>query len=312
MDDRLSSNLPAGLSASPLTPDDLHAVYELERVCQANDEGEAAIDLSDIEAGWRRPDFDLATMTCGVFADRALIGYAEVFNGRAEAAVLPEQRGRGIGRWLAHRTWSMAHDQGWDSVGQTISDGAADARELFTSLGYRAGHESWVLRIDLAQEPESPALPRGLRFHAFAPTNEDRAVFDVIDPAFNEWPDRVSEGFENWREEMLHRDEVRPELVVLIADGDRLVGAAIGFDYGPGEEGWIQQVAVENAYRGRGLGRALLQESFRRFWMEGRRTVGLSTDSRTGALGLYLEVGMEVRSTYTRMTKDLSPAAEPA
>ena len=65
----------------------------------------------------------------------------------------------------------------------------------------------------------------------------------------------------------------------------------------------MEQVAVENAHRGRGLGRALLEESVRRFWELGRRQVGVSTDSRTGALGLYEHVGMSVRRTYTRWMK---------
>jgi hypothetical protein len=37
----------------------------------------------------------------------------------------------------------------------------------------------------------------------------------------------------------------------------------------------------------------------------GRRLVGLSTDSRTGALTLYERIGMRVRRTYTAWSKNL-------
>jgi ribosomal protein S18 acetylase RimI-like enzyme len=305
------SDPPAGTTARPLEPGDLDAVVELERASQEHD-GLEGLDRSDIEAGWRRPDFRLAAMSVGVFDGDLLAGYAEVFNGRAEASVRPGDRGRGIGTWLARATWSLARELGWRSVGQTVPETATDATAMLRTLGYRVGHTSWLLGIDLDREPGTPDLPDGCTFHGFAPERDERALFDVIDPAFDEWPGRVSEGFENWREVILRRPQVRPELVVVIAHGDRPVGAAIGFDYGDEQDGLIQQLAVERTWRGRGLGRALLQESFRRFWNAGRRTVGLSTDSRTGALGLYLYVGMDVRATYIRMTKELSPEAPPA
>jgi mycothiol synthase len=307
----VSGRLPAGLTERALGPHDLEVVFEVERASQRHDRIQG-VGLSDIRAAWRRPGFDPATMSVGVFEDGRLVGYAEVFNGRAEATVRPEHRGRGIGVWLARRTWDLARRGGSDSVGQSVSEHARDALALFDRLGYRVGHTSWVLRIEHTAEPGPAVLPPGFRLEDFTPTVDDRAVFDVIDPAFNEWPGRVSEGFENWREEVLRRDEVRPELVVLITHGERRIGAAIGFDYGHDEEGWIQQIAVERAHRGRGLGRALLQECFRRFWRGGHAAVGLSTDSRTGALGVYLRVGMHVRATYLRMTRELSPAAGPA
>ena len=40
-------------------------------------------------------------------------------------------------------------------------------------------------------------------------------------------------------------------------------------------------------------------------WDRGDRVCGLSTDSRTGALGLYENVGMHVTRSYTNLTKAL-------
>ncbi len=184
-----------------------------------------------------------------------------------------------------------------------------DAAALLRSHGYEVAHTAWVLRIDLDDEPPpEPSLPSELALRDLRPGEDARALFDLIDTAFDEWEDRESHGFDNWAAAFLQRDEVVPELAPLIVDGERLVGAALTYHYGLDDdvEGWIQQLAVDKAYRGRGLGRALLQECFRRFHGVGYRHCGLSTDSRTGALGLYEHVGMRVRSSFTRYTKKLA------
>jgi ribosomal protein S18 acetylase RimI-like enzyme len=76
-------------------------------------------------------------------------------------------------------------------------------------------------------------------------------------------------------------------------------------DYGI-DDGWIQQVATKATHRHRGLARALLHHAFGVYRDRGKRTVELSTDSRTGALGLYEKVGMRVISSYTNYVIELN------
>jgi len=267
------------------------------------DDGTVEIDLSDLKAELRQPDFHVATMSVGVFAAHRLVAYAKVFQGRAEALVHPQHRGRGIGAALMRWTWATARMEGRVRVGQTISVNEKSAEALFRSNGYEYGHTSWILDIELAGPPRPPVLPASYRFRSFQPGQDGREVFLLIDRAFQEWRGLSSEsqGFENWAASVLQK--VAPELVVVIDDGSRIRGTAIGHDYGPEAEGWIEQIAVERTHRGQGLGRALLEECFRRFYALGRRRCGVSTDSRTGALGLYEHAGMSVRRTYTRWIK---------
>lgn len=302
-------DLPEAYEARPAARDDLEVVFALVAECERHDDGAAEIALSDIAADWNRPDFDLETMSITVWRGDELAAAGDVFMGRAEIDVAPAHRGRGLGAALLPWTWAVARADGRDTVGQTVSDNRADAEALFRSHGYEPSHTAWVLRIDLdAEPPAEPPLPPGLAFRDLRPGDDDHAVFDVIDTAFDEWEDRESHGFDNWAPAFLHREEVVPELVPLVVDGDRIVGVALNLHYGLDDdvEGWIQQLAVDKAYRGRGLGRALLQESFRRFHRVGYRRCGLSTDSRTGALSLYEHVGMHVRSSFTRYTRHLA------
>jgi ribosomal protein S18 acetylase RimI-like enzyme len=300
-------DLPEGYRARPSTRDDVEATFRLVAECERLDTGTVDVSSSDIAAEWERPDFDLDTMSIAVWHGDELAASGDVFMGRAEVDVAPTHRRRGLGCALLPWTWRVARADGRDSVGQTVSDQRLDAVELFRAHAYEPRHTSWALRIDLGDEPPPPpSLPAGLAIRNFRPGDDDRALFEVIDVAFDEWPDRESHGFENWAAESLRRHEVVPELVPLVADGDRIVGASLNYRYGSDDQGWVQSLAVDKAYRGRGLGRALLQESFRRFHEAGYRRCGLSTDSRTGALGLYEHVGMHVRSSYTRWTKQLT------
>ena len=65
-----------------------------------------------------------------------------------------------------------------------------------------------------------------------------------------------------------------------------------------GEVGYVEQLAVRSDQRGRGLARALVADAFDRARARGALRSELSTDSRTGALGLYEKVGMVVTKTY--------------
>ena len=93
-----------------------------------------------------------------------------------------------------------------------------------------------------------------------------------------------------------------PTLARVAVRDDELVGVVTPIL--PGEF-WIQQVAVRVDRQGRGIGSALLAEAFRVGRDAGYGAMGLSTDSRTGALPFYERLGMRVTSSYTNHRKVL-------
>ncbi len=69
---------------------------------------------------------------------------------------------------------------------------------------------------------------------------------------------------------------------------------------------YVDRLAVRRDRRGIGLARALLVDSFAAARAHGATRSELSTDSRTGALGLYEKVGMEVTSVWRHWAIDTS------
>ena len=304
-------SLPDGYRPRRLTREDAEAVTGVVAATELDVDGAVEIDVSDVRVDWERPNFDQARMSVGVAHGDELIAFAEVYRGRAEVEVLPRHRGRGIGTALMRWTWEAARRDGRAEVSQILSDAHATGAALLRANAYEVGHVSWVLRIALDGEIPDASLPEGLAFRDWRPGEDDRAIWRVIEDAFSEWPGRDEETpFEDWKATIADHEAIRPDTTPVVVDGDRIVGVAVGMDYSSeaSNEGWVQQLAVNREYRGRGLGRALLHESFRRFKAMGWEQAGLSTDSRTGALALYEHVGMHVERSYTRWVKRLDDA----
>ena len=162
-----------------------------------------------------------------------------------------------------------------------------------------------LLRIDLGDATPEVTVPDGIELRPYQAADA-RAVYQVIEDAFNEWPDREPTTFEGWAAHVISHPAFAPELSRLAFEGSELVGVALCDDYEGQDEGWVPQVATKATHRHRGIARALLQSAFAAFHATGRRQVGLSTDTRTGALTLYERIGMRVRRTYTSWAKDLN------
>jgi GNAT superfamily N-acetyltransferase len=293
-----------GLTTAPLTRQDSAAVAHVWRASELHDDGEAMFTEEDFVVACERPSMDLERHTIGVRDGDELVALAMLFGERSVFAhVHPSHRGRGIGAWLLRWTEDAARAVGHDRVSQTVSENEHAARALLEAAGYEPSWEDWLFRIELDREPDPPRLPAGYALREFVRGRDDRAVYEVVDKAFAEWPDHEPETFEDWAAGTFLREGFVPELIATVVQGEAIVGAAVMLR--EADDLFVAQLAVARPHRGRGLARALLVQSFATAWRAGLRGVELGTDSRTGARGLYEHVGMRVKRTFREYQKAL-------
>jgi ribosomal protein S18 acetylase RimI-like enzyme len=130
---------------------------------------------------------------------------------------------------------------------------------------------------------------------------DERAVWLVVEESFADHWGYTAMPFDEF---MYYRIEGQPHFdpsVVFIAqDGAEIAGVAMCLPSTAGrpDTGWVSVLGVRSAWRGRGIGMALLQHAFGEFQRRGCLSVGLNVDgsSLTGADRLYERAGMyEVR-----------------
>jgi len=298
-------NLPDGLSQRPLRASDAAAVTAVMAAQELVDVGQVVIEEADIVAEWQRPGYDVPAHTVGVLDGDRLVAYAEVgwITDRADAAVHPDHRGRGIGTELARWLREKAGELGGDLVGMPVPQGSAGDR-LLESLGWRVRWTSWVLRLPEGTSVPERALPDGYAIGEAVDADLE-GIWTMQEDAFLEWSARERDTFEEWRAGTVLRPGFEPwHLRVAHDPAGAVVGMALVQTNG--EEAYVARLATRKDQRGLGLGQALLVDAFAAGAAHGATAFELSTDSRTGALGLYEKVGMTVISVWLNRAIEVS------
>src|SRR5690606_16415414 len=130
--------------------------------------------------------------------------------------------------------------------------------------------------------------------------------WETVEDSFRDLWGRPQVSFEQFTER-LNTGRFDPELWILAEDGDQLAGVSIcEID---GDKGVVRTLGVRRPWRKRGLGLALLNQSFRAFVDRGIRRAWLSVDadSPTGAPRLYSRAGMQVTESYILHIKEIRP-----
>ena len=291
--------LPDGLTSRTLTLDDARAVFEVAAAQELVDVGKVEIEPADIVSDWSRPSWDVATHTIGVFDGARMVAYGEITSSdRGDAAVHPDYRRRGLGTAIAGWMQQTVRHHGGTGYGSPVPVDSAGDR-LLEKLGYRVRWTSWVLTLPEGRQIQHRDLPDGYEIREARP-EEYPAVHDVKEDAFLEWSVREREPYDDFHASAVGRPGFEPWNVRVVTDP---VGTVVGFAWVimAGEaapEAYIDLLAVRSDQRHRGLAQALLVDAFTRGREHGAKRSALSTDSRTGALSLYLKVGMEVGDVW--------------
>ena len=311
--------LPDGLTTRPLQNSESKALFELIAAQELHDTGQVAIEEADLISDWALPGYDLGASSIGVFDGEELVAYAEHMRGdRADAAVRPHDRGRGIGTWLASWLRDLGRSRGVTVIGMPVPEGS-DGDRLLDALGYRVRWTSWVLALPEGTTIRTRELPAG--YTVREATREDyAAVHDLLEDAFLEWSDRERETFEAFDAMVLQRPGFAPWNARVVTDADGAVvaaaivhlaesqpaeAAAEAAEAAESRTAYIARLGTRPDQRNRGLAQALLMDSFAAGREHGATVFELSTDSRTGALSLYEKVGMVVRDVWVNRAIEL-------
>ena len=298
--------LPPGLSARPLRSTDAAAVTAVMAAAELAVLGRVMIEEAYLLGDWNRPSFDLETSTVGVFEGDQLLGYAEVSGpGRGDAAVHPDHLGRGIGTVLARWMQDTARSQGQSEIGMPVPVGSPGER-LLLGLGYRVRWQSWVLAFPAGREIAPVPLPDGYSLRIAGPYDVEHA-WEVTEDAFLEWSERPKQPFEDWVAGVTGLPTYEPWNLQVAAAPDGSIAGTVHVTLDSNAPiGFVDKIAVRADQRGLGLAKALLAAAFGSAREHGAERSELSTDSRTGALDLYLGLGMEIDSTWVNLGIDLA------
>lgn len=170
------------------------------------------------------------------------------------------------------------------------------------------------MRIDFAAAPDSPEWPDGFILRTLDPERDLGPLCVAIEEAFRDHWGRVPTTPE--AEEKETREWIRWQgdafdatLSMLAWDGDQVAGYVLGRWHLPLDRsrGVVASLAVRSAWRGRGLGLALLRSALGNFHRRGCASAELLVDSGnlTGALRLYESAGMRAFRTQIVYEKEL-------
>jgi mycothiol synthase len=193
--------------------------------------------------------------------------------------------------------------------------GEPQVSALLRNRGYEEVRRFWRMGIEFDGWPAPPEQVEGIDIRAFEPGQES-ATYRCLAEAFE---DHWGDGFST-EEEWIHRhidaaEQYHPDQWFLAWSGDEVAGALIGRPQAVQDPsvGYIGALGVRRAYRGRGVGEALLRTSFTRLYEAGcgGALLHVDGDSPTGADRLYERVGMTAIPQFATWEKELRPGTEP-
>lgn len=321
------NTLPQGFTVRPPTMDDVKTVFDIIIASDTALYGtpEPGYTLDDLRHDWQAPGLNLATDNWVVISPEGCpVGASGVWHRNdylrfyTHPSVHPEYSGLGIGSFLLQKAEACARQyiphatpEARITLGTALSSIDKAGLQRLEKERFTLVRRSWRMEIDLDEAPPKPQWPEGIVVRTFNSGQEERAVFDAVEEAFQDHWGYMPGNFEQWQHWTIERKDFDPSLWFLACDGNKIAGTSL-CEYQAVDRGWVNDLAVLRPWRRKGLGMALLHYSFGEFYRRGIRNVGLEVDSQnlTGATRLYERVGMHSTRQYDTYEKELRPGVE--
>jgi len=317
--------LDPGLHLRPVKWSDLEAVTQLiYDVCAADGDTIAAVTSEELRHEWEAPGFELERDAFLIeTSDGQVVGYEEFYNEhehvrlRTDGYVHPHFKGGGIGTSLlrmieqrARAEIAFAEPDVRVSLHSMTDQHDSAGLELYRNEGYQPLRYHWRMEIVLDRPPAEAKFPEGIELRPFVKGEHDVPVWQAQNEAWRDHRGSHDVTLEEWRRSRFDDPEFNPSLWQIAWDGDEVAGFSLN-RYRMGI-GWIRTLGVRRPWRRRGLGEALLLQSFGEFYRRGTKTIGLGVDAQnpTGATRLYQKAGMYIASEYVTYEKELRPGRD--
>jgi ribosomal protein S18 acetylase RimI-like enzyme len=272
--------------ARPATPADLDGVLALQRAWNEAVYGEPRTTRETLAAHWPQAGHWVAEVGRGV-----IDGYGVVDSGGGfEVWVAPGVAVDGTGRELV-RAIEGHHPGRLETVVPAWAPGLPG---LLDGLGFEVATEVLEMAAELRPPTAEPSWPAGVGLRPFDADRDAADVHACLVEAFAESDERVA-PLDEWRPWVLGDPSYDSALVFVAEHDGEVAGVAQCWT-----EGFVKDLAVRPAFRGRGLGEALLRAVFAEFARRGVAQVRLKVDATnpTGAVRLYRRLGMDEQRRY--------------
>ena len=184
---------------------------------------------------------------------------------------------------------------------------AEGAGPVVETLGFVFSRAFWHMErpIDRSFRPVAP--PSGVILRAYRSPEDHRLGWEILQETFAGHYSIDPQPFDAYHHDVLEHERWDPSLVAFAEADGEAVGIVVGEIIE--EVGWIDDVGVRAAFRGRGVGRALLDHGFALLAARGVERIQLNVDSQnaTGATRLYERAGMTIRRSFDCYEKRLGP-----
>lgn len=301
--------LPEGYLLRRPTPEDAEAVAQVMIAVDVAETGQPDTSVQDVRDDWALPRFaldrDAWLVTAGpTHARGTVVAYAWVWDRiphvdiQGDLYVHPEHRGRGIEpvllglmerRTLEHVPSAPSGETVHLAVFAMV--GTPLPAEL-KARGYEHVRTFLRMTIDLKNGyPPTPSI-EGIEIRAFRPGVDEPVLHRIIADAFAHHFRFAAEPHAEWVSRRTGHAEFDPTLWRMAWEGKEAVAGILPYQFE--DLSWVRELGVRPEWRGRGIGRALLLETFRDFERRGRSRVSLGVDAEnaSGATRLYESVGM--------------------
>jgi ribosomal protein S18 acetylase RimI-like enzyme len=288
-------------SVRPAKLSDIDSVYEIIAKQNIHDYGTTLRTKSDIQKAWQ--SLDLENDTCTAFADGKLAGYAELLDNDSPFIYLVDPNNVDLAfQFLTIlEEKAAAYKKEPINLFAKISEKNNTLLQLFAVNGYKSNLSFLIMELVLNETPASPHWPAGITVRPFVKDQDEQVTYHTDEEASKDKGYHDPLSYEDWVKRMgMGKESFDPSLWFLACESNEVVGVALNVFAKESNTGWVDHLSVGQAWRQRGIGKALLLHSFGEFYRRGIQQIKLSVDSKslTNAPHLYETVGMQTIQQY--------------